>query len=132
MRPRKRWQTGSAGWVCAADTGEIAIGDLPVQVAGYGTERLGTLEVCGDTDNGFGLLFNWKQYHSLVCLLHTLRASHILQSALSRSKYCLRRFFRESSHGRFPFSRAVYNGKNIRRTEKYNTVRQERPYVATR
>ena len=125
MRQRKRWQTGSAGWVCAADTVEIAIGDLPVHVAGYGTERLDTLEVCGDTDNGFRLLFNWKQYHSLVCLLHTLRASHIPQSALSRSKYCLRRFFRDNSHGRLVLSRAVYTGRNIRRTEKYTTVRQE-------
>ena len=26
----------------------------------YGTERLDTLEACGDTANGFGLLFNWN------------------------------------------------------------------------
>ena len=31
-----------SGWVCAAETVEIEIGDLPVQVAGYGTERLDT------------------------------------------------------------------------------------------
>ena len=30
------------------------------QVAAYGTERLDTAGVCGDTDNGFGLLFNWN------------------------------------------------------------------------
>ncbi len=49
-----------SGWVCAADEVMITIGDLAPQMAGYGTERLDTLAVCGDTDNGFGLLFNWN------------------------------------------------------------------------
>ena len=49
-----------SGWVCAADEVEIEIGDLGRQVAAYGTERLDTESVCGDTDNGFGLLFNWN------------------------------------------------------------------------
>ena len=49
-----------SGWVCAADEVTITLGDLAPQVAGYGTERLDTLDVCGDTDNGFGLLFNWN------------------------------------------------------------------------
>ena len=50
-----------SGWVCEAETVELAIGALPVQVAAYGTERLDTEAVCGDTDNGFGLLFNWNR-----------------------------------------------------------------------
>ena len=56
-----------SGWVCEAEVVEIAIGDLPPQEAGYGTERLDTdftetgAEICGDTDNGFGLLFNWNR-----------------------------------------------------------------------
>ena len=49
-----------SGWVCEADTVELEIGHTGRQVAGYGTERLDTLDVCGDTDNGFGLLFNWN------------------------------------------------------------------------
>ena len=49
-----------SGWVCDADTVEIAIGTAGRQVAAYGTERVDTLEMCGDTDNGFGLLFNWN------------------------------------------------------------------------
>ncbi len=49
-----------SGWVCDADLVEIALGELPRQVAAYGTERLDTLRDCGDTDNGFGLLFNWN------------------------------------------------------------------------
>ena len=49
-----------SGWVCEADTVEIAIGTLGRQGAAYGTERLDTLDACGDTNNGFGLLFNWN------------------------------------------------------------------------
>ena len=49
-----------SGWVCAAEEVVIAIGHLAPQVAGYGTERLDTQDACGDTDNGFGLLFNWN------------------------------------------------------------------------
>ena len=50
-----------SGWVCAAETVAIAIGTLAPQEAGYGTERLDTQAACGDTDNGFGLLFNWNR-----------------------------------------------------------------------
>ena len=46
--------------MCEADLVEIEIGDLAPQVAAYGTERRDTAGVCGDTDNGFGLLFNWN------------------------------------------------------------------------
>ncbi len=49
-----------SGWVCEADEVEIQLGSLPVQAAAYGTERLDTAAVCGDADNGFGLLFNWN------------------------------------------------------------------------
>ena len=51
-----------SGWVCEADEVVIEIDDGTVvepQVAAYGTERLDTEGDCGDTDNGFGLLFNW-------------------------------------------------------------------------
>ncbi len=49
-----------SGWVCEAEEVVITLGDLAPQAAGYGTERLDTRDVCGDTDNGFGLLFNWN------------------------------------------------------------------------
>ena len=60
---RNSFQSGVgviSGWVCAADEVEISLGDLPPQRAAYGTERLDTAGECGDTDNGFGLLFNWN------------------------------------------------------------------------
>ena len=49
-----------SGWVCDAEEIEVEIGHLGRLVAAYGTERLDTQAVCGDTDNGFGLLFNWN------------------------------------------------------------------------
>ena len=62
-----------SGWVCDAETVEIVIGDLAPQVASYGTERLDTEAACGDTDNGFGLLFNWNLLgdgtHPIVALV---------------------------------------------------------------
>ena len=54
-----------SGWVCEAETVEIVFepegtdDPLPFE-AGSGTERLDTADRCGDTDNGFGLLFNWN------------------------------------------------------------------------
>ena len=48
-----------SGWVCAADEVVIEIAGTP-HVAAYGTGRLDTQSECGDTDNGFGLLFNWN------------------------------------------------------------------------
>ena len=50
-----------SGWVCEADEVTLTLGNLPPQGAGYGTERLDTEAACGDTDNGFGLLFNWNR-----------------------------------------------------------------------
>lgn len=60
-----------SGWVCdAVEAMEVVIfaadGRLYQQEIAYGTERLDTAyapdgtEICGDTDNGFGLLFNWN------------------------------------------------------------------------
>ncbi len=60
-----------SGWVCDAEQVELIIGDLSPQRAGYGTERLDTAGVCGDTNNGFGLLFNWNRLDDGV---HTVRA----------------------------------------------------------
>ena len=49
-----------SGWVCEAEAVEIGLGALGRQAAAYGTARADTLDACGDTDNGFGLLFNWN------------------------------------------------------------------------
>ena len=49
-----------SGWICDADQVSIQINESTILSAGYGTTRFDTLSVCGDTDNGFSLLFNWN------------------------------------------------------------------------
>ena len=48
-----------SGWVCEAEEVVIEIDEMPLEAA-YGTSRADTAAVCGDPDNGFGLLFNWN------------------------------------------------------------------------
>ncbi len=48
-----------SGWVCNATQVELQIDGFPVQAA-YGTSRKDTIPVCGDENNGFGLLINWN------------------------------------------------------------------------
>ena len=48
-----------SGWVCDADVVEIHFDGVPDPLdAAYGTSRNDTQAVCGDTDNGFGVLLN--------------------------------------------------------------------------
>ncbi len=68
-----------SGWVCEANRVEIEIGAFTPQVAAYGTERRDTAGVCDDTDNGFGLLFNWNLLedgeHEVVALVDDVELS---------------------------------------------------------
>jgi len=49
-----------SGWVCSANVVTLEIdGDIVVPAA-YGTGRDDTVSVCGDANNGFGLLLNWN------------------------------------------------------------------------
>ena len=48
-----------SGWACEAEEVSIDING-GTSLAAYGTERLDTADICGDTDNGFSLLFNWN------------------------------------------------------------------------
>jgi hypothetical protein len=60
------------GWVCEADRVEISINGGNLQRIAYGTERLDTVTVCGDANNGFGLTINyWEELGDGV---HNLRA----------------------------------------------------------
>jgi hypothetical protein len=49
-----------SGWYCDADKIEVRIDGGPLFEAGYGTARGDTEGVCGDSNNGFGLLFNYN------------------------------------------------------------------------
>ena len=59
-----------SGWACEAGEIVIELDGMPLQ-AGYGTTREDTRSVCGDTDNGFSLLWNWN---NLGPGEHTVRA----------------------------------------------------------
>ena len=48
-----------SGWVCDAEEIIIDLNGVKTE-ASYGTDRGDTLKPCGDTDNGFGLLYNWN------------------------------------------------------------------------
>ena len=49
-----------SGWICSANVVEIEFDGGVRFEAAYGTSRADTAEVCGDTNNGFSLLFNWN------------------------------------------------------------------------
>jgi hypothetical protein len=48
-----------SGWACDAETVQIQLANGAVIDAAYGTDRADTEGPCGDTDNGFGVLFNF-------------------------------------------------------------------------
>ena len=50
-----------SGWACEAETVVLEIDGTWRLAAGYGTERTDTVGKCEDTDNGFGVLFNWNR-----------------------------------------------------------------------
>ena len=62
-----------SGWVCEAAQIEIEFNNDAANrwTAGYRTPRSDTQSICGDTDNGFGLLFNWNRLGDGT---HTVRA----------------------------------------------------------
>lgn len=59
-----------SGWACHAHEIVIELDGIPLQ-AGYGTTRTDTRGRCGDTNNGFSLLWNWN---NLGAGPHTVRA----------------------------------------------------------
>lgn len=60
-----------SGWHCGATSIDIVIDDKPARPAAHGTRRGDTSDVCGDVENGFGLLVN---YNLLGDGEHTIRA----------------------------------------------------------
>ncbi len=72
-----------SGWVCEAEAVTIEIkqatGEVVELAAAYGTERADTAAICGDPDNGFGVLFNWNLLgdgtHAVVALVDGIELS---------------------------------------------------------
>lgn len=71
-----------SGWVCQATRLEISVDGGPRLFVPYGSERGDTRSVCGDTNNGFGLLWNYNDWgegpHTLA-----LYVDNILQTQVS-------------------------------------------------
>ncbi len=59
-----------SGWVCDAAVVQVEIDGTILVEAAYGTPRADTMEICGDSDNGFGLLVNWAIFGNGA---HTIR-----------------------------------------------------------
>ena len=61
-----------SGWHCDAENIHIEPADGSEVLAAYGTGRGDTAGMCGDSDNGFGLLFNFNLLgtgeHTVVAL----------------------------------------------------------------
>ncbi len=96
-----------SGWVCEAERVDVVITPergAPVQVeAAYGTARVDTQAVCGDGDNGFGLLFNWNR---LGAGAHVV-ALHVDEEAVAQSTIrvtTLGAEFARGLRGRYPLA----------------------------
>ncbi|MBK8898020.1 MAG: PASTA domain-containing protein [Candidatus Competibacteraceae bacterium] len=59
------------GWSCEAGRVEVSVDGGPLQATASGTNRPDTATVCGRTDTGFGLIYNWNRIGEG---LHNLRA----------------------------------------------------------
>ena len=59
-----------SGWVCDAEKLEVSFDGGPRLFVPYGSARADTADICGDTDNGFGLLMN---YNNLRDGSHTVK-----------------------------------------------------------
>lgn len=47
------------GWACDADSVHVQFDDGPLLEIGYGTSREDTRSICGDNDNGYGMVIAW-------------------------------------------------------------------------
>ena len=50
-----------SGWACNANEIVVKVDDVEIK-AGYPSIREDTLDVCGDMNNGFGVLYNWNRF----------------------------------------------------------------------
>jgi len=61
-----------SGWVCSASRIDLQVDSSITVQAAYGTPRVDTETVCGDTNNGFSFLLNWSNLtsgtHEVVAL----------------------------------------------------------------
>ena len=112
-----------SGWVCEAGIVEISIwppdgGKVFVEEAAYGTSRPDTAytkdgaEICGDTDNGFGLLFNWNRLEEEEYVVDVLVDGELLDRATVSLTNFGQEFLRRVS-GRYVLEDFPYPGESV-------------------
>jgi hypothetical protein len=79
-----------SGWACDADLIEVVINGGSGQKAAYGTDRGDTAGICGDSDNGFGLLFNMANLGTGTHTAVAFADGQEFGAALLRLRGCLR------------------------------------------
>ena len=103
-----------SGWACEAEEIVIELNGTPLPAA-YGTVREDTRSVCGDTDNGFSLLWNWNNLgagtHTVRALLDGVEFAHTTVRVRTFGEQFLR-----GASGTFPIPDFPYPGetKSIR------------------
>jgi uncharacterized delta-60 repeat protein len=101
-----------SGWICNAGNVQIRIDNRPPVSAAYGTNRADTQSVCGDTNNGFGLLFNWALLgdgpHSIE-----VRADGVLVGTASFSVTTLGTAFLRGASGWYTLGDFPENGRSV-------------------
>lgn len=70
-----------SGWVCDAERLEVSFDGGPRTFVPYGSERIDTRLVCGDINNGFGLLMNYNELgdgsHTAALYADNLVVDHV-------------------------------------------------------
>ena len=99
-----------SGWVCDAEALEVSFDGGPRTFVPYGSERTDTAGVCGDSDNGFGLLWNYNELgdgpHTI-----TLYADGIVQTQVNFNVQTLGTNFLRGVNGRGTIS--LSNGLSV-------------------
>ena len=88
-----------SGWACEANNILAKLNGISYKVA-YGTERLDTEEVCGDTHNGFSLLWNWNNLEPGEYTVEVIVDGDVLDSADIEAFHLGKEFYEDLSHSR--------------------------------
>jgi hypothetical protein len=101
-----------SGWVCSASKIEVQFNSLPRVLAAYGTDRGDTQSICGDADNGFGLLVN---YNLLGNGTHTVKlfADNVQVASASFKVTTLGAEFRSGLSATYSLSNFPLTGQNV-------------------
>ena len=127
-----------SGWACEAERIDVDIflnaggvpssfvsvdiygGDYPpppepdqTYQAAYGTAREDTKEICGDIDNGFGLLFNWNRLGPGTHLVQARADGKIFGTAIVTVTTLGQEFLIEPTGGEFVVEDFPTNGSDV-------------------